>query len=200
MRQTLRVAVLLCASLFIAAGTSLAQGTRGEWSGGWRHLYVAGSDGEDGVNFPRGWYVDVALHLNEMFSVVGDVGGNYKSEDITEVFQGITVTGNADASVHTFMGGLRVRSSGNPAVVPYGQILFGGAHAGFDVEASSVVNGQTITVSDDDSETEAAMSIGGGVNLGTPYVAIRLHAEWLKILQEDSGNAFRFAVGVVVPF
>jgi hypothetical protein len=200
MRRTLQIAVLVCASLFMAAGTCLAQGTRGEWSGGWRHLYIAGSDGEDGTNLPRGWYVDVALHLNDMFSVVGDVGGNYKSEDVDEVFQGISVSGEADASIYTFMGGLRVRASRNPMLSPFAQILFGGIHAGFDVEASSVVNGQTITVSDSDSQSEGAMSIGGGINLGTRWVGIRVQADWLKVFEEDSGNAFRFAVGVVVPF
>ena len=184
----------------MATGTSLAQGTRGEWSGGWRYLHISGSDGEDGTNVPRGWYFDAAWHLNEMFSIVGDVGGNYKSEDVTEVVQGVTVTGEADASVHTFMGGLRVRGSRNPNVVPFAQILFGGARASATVEASATVGGQTFTESFSESDTEGAMSIGGGINLGTPYVAIRLQGEWLKILQEDSGNAWRFAVGVVLPF
>lgn len=200
MRRPLHVALLVCVLLFMTAGTSLAQGTQGEWSAGWRHLYIGGSDGAEGTNVPRGWYLDAAWHLTEMWSVVGDVGGNYKSEDANETFQGITVTGEADASVHTFMGGVRVRNSRNPNLVPFGQFLFGAARAAASIEASAVVNGQTITVSEDDSDTEAAMSIGGGVNLATPYVGIRLQGEWLKILQDDSGNAWRFAVGVVLPF
>jgi hypothetical protein len=29
---------------------------------------------------------------------------------------------------------------------------------------------------------------------------VRVQAEWLKILADDSGNAFRLGIGLVIPF
>ena len=194
-----RMGVLLLGFLIFSTGTALAQ-DRTEVSAGWRDLYIAGSDGEDGMNIPKGWYLDVSVPLSPMFSIVGDVGGHYKSESTTEVVQGVSVTGSAEAKVHTFMGGIRLRGSQNPRVSPFAQVLFGAARASFDAEGSANVGGTPFAFDFSESDTEAALSLGGGVNLSAGSLGVRLQAEWLKILAEDSGNAFRFGVGVVIPF
>ena len=186
------------AFLLAAATTGFAQ--EREFSAGWRLLHINGTDGEDGLNMPLGWYMDVALPLTPMLSIVGDIGGNYKSEDETEVIQGISFTGSADADVHSFLGGIRLSARNNPRFVPFGQVLFGAARASVDIEATATVGGQTLTFDESESETEAAMTLGGGVNVSAGSLAVRVQAEWLKILADDSGNAFRFAVGVVIPF
>ena len=70
-----RLAALVIGVLFLASGTALAQG-RAEVSVGWRHLYIAGSDGEDGANVPKGWYADIAVPFNGRLSAVAEADGD----------------------------------------------------------------------------------------------------------------------------
>jgi hypothetical protein len=198
-----RLAALVVGVLILTSGTALAQG-RPEISAGWRLLHISGSDttdssgaGDEGVNLPKGWYVDVAVPITPMLSIVGDIGGNYKSETESFTEQGTTITGTAKASIHTFLGGIRLGRTENPPVSPFAQILFGAARGTASVEVT--VDGVSLT-DFDESSTEAAMSLGGGVNLNAGSFRVRLQAEWIKILEEDSGNAFRFAAGIVIPF
>ena len=198
-----RLATLVIAILVLTGGTAIAQ-DRAEVSAGWRLLHISGSDtGEisgtedDGVNLPKGWYVDVAVPITPMFSIVGDVGGNYKSESVTFTEQGISFSGTAKVNVHTFLGGIRLRATENPRVTPFAQLLFGVARGSAGVEAT--VGGVPL-IDFDESGTDAAMSLGAGVNLTAGTIGVRLQAEWLKILEDDSGNAFRFGAGVVIPF
>lgn len=194
-----RLATLVLGVLLLSTGTAVAQ-ERPEVSGGWRYLYIAGSDGENGVNVPKGWYFDVAYPITPMLSIVGDVGGHYKSESDTFVEQGVTVTGTSKASVHTFLFGVRLSGRGNPRVTPFGQVLFGAARAAASVEGSANVGGVPFELDFDESDSEAALSLGGGANVTAGSFVIRLQAEWLKILADDSGNAFRFGAGVIIPF
>jgi hypothetical protein len=200
MRFVQRLATLAIMWLLLTATSALAQ-ERAEVSGGWRLLHINGSEGEDSINVPKGWYVDVAVHMNDTFSIVGDVGGNYKSIEETETFSGVSATARGDVSVHTFMGGVRIRASQNPRLVPFGQVLFGGANGKADLQVTTTVGGQTVTLIDEsESSTDAALSVGGGVNVSAGSIGVRAQVDWLKIIEEDSGNAFRFAIGIVIPF
>lgn len=198
-----RLATLVLMVLVVTGGTALAQ-DRPEVSAGWRLLHISGSDADDvtgaeddGVNLPKGWYFDVAVPFTPMLSIVGDIGGNYKSETESFTEQGVTFTGTAKANVHTFLGGIRLRATANPRVSPFAQFLFGVARATASVEAT--VGGVPL-IDFEESGTEAAMSLGAGVNLAAGSLGVRVQAEWLKILEDDSGNAFRFGVGIVIPF
>ena len=198
-----RLAVLLIGILALTGGTAMAQ-DRPEVSAGWRLLHISGSDAgdlsgtdDDGVNLPKGWYFDVAAPITPMLSLVGDIGGNYKSESVTFTEQGVTFSGTAKVSLHTFLGGIRLRATENPRVSPFAQLLFGAARGSASVEAT--VSGVPL-IDFDESGTDAAMSLGAGVNLTAGSIGVRLQAEWLKILEDDSGNAFRFGAGVVIPF
>jgi len=110
-----RRATLVLGVLVLTGGTALAQ-DRPEVSAGWRLLHISGSEAEDisgteddGVNLPKGWYFDVAVPITPMFSIVGDIGGNYKSESVSFTEQGLTFSGTAKVSLHTFLGGIRLR-------------------------------------------------------------------------------------------
>lgn len=198
-----RGAALVLGVLVLTSGTALAQ-DRPEFSAGWRLLHLSGTDaddfsgatGEDGVNLPKGWYIDVAVPMTPMFSIVGDIGGNYKSESVSFSEQGFTLSGTAKVSLHTFLAGVRLRANDDPRVSPFAQILFGAARGSASVEAT--VGDTPIDI--DESGTEAAISLGAGVNLNAGSIGVRLQAEWLKILADDSGNPFRFGAGVVIPF
>ena len=195
-----RLTILALGFLLSAAGAATAQDPRPEVSGGYRYLHIGGSDGEDGTSVPKGWYLDVAYPITPMLSLVGDVGGHYKTESETFDEQGVTITGTAQASVHTFLFGVRLSGRNNPRVTPFGQVLFGAARAAASVEASANVGGVPFEIDFDESESEAALSIGGGANVGAGSFVVRLQAEWLKVLADDSGNAFRFGAGVVISF
>jgi hypothetical protein len=198
-----RLATLVFGAVVLTGGTALAQ-DRPHVSAGWRLLHISGSDAEDstgadddGINLPKGWYVDVAVPITPRLSIVGDIGGNYKSETESFTEQGVTFTGTAKANVHTFLGGIRLRATENPRLSPFAQILFGAARATASVEAT--VGGMPL-IDFEESGTEAAMSLGAGVNLSAGSLGVRVQAEWLKILEDDTGNAFRFGVGIVIPF
>ena len=136
-----------------------------------------------------------------MFSAVAEAAGHYDSETAPpDLVPGVNITGTAEANVHTFMGGVRVRGGANPRVRPFAQVLFGVARASVSAEGSVTSGGLTVPFDFSESETEAALSIGGGVNLSAGSLGVRLQGEWLKILADDSGNAFRFGVGLVIPF
>ena len=198
-----RFATLVLGVLVLSGGTALAQ-DRPEVSAGWRLLHFSGGDAEDisnteddGLNLPKGWYFDVAVPITPMLSIVGDVGGNYKSETVSVTEQGISFEGTAKVNVHTFLGGVRLRATENPRVSPFAQILFGAARASGSVEAT--VSGMPL-IDFEESGTEAALSLGAGVTLAAGSLGVRVQAEWLKILEDDSDNAFRFGVGIVIPF
>jgi hypothetical protein len=198
-----RLATFVAVVLVLASGTALAQ-DRPEFSAGWRLLHLSGSDAEgisgtedEGVNLPKGWYVDVDVPITPRLSIVGDIGGNYKSESVSFTEQGISFTGTAKVSAHTFLGGIRLRATDVPRVSPFAQLLFGAVRGTASVEAT--VAGVPL-IDFDESGTDAAMSLGAGINLYPGSIGVRLQAEWLKILEDDSGNAFRFGAGIVIPF
>ncbi|HVG55379.1 MAG TPA: hypothetical protein VM846_13160 [Vicinamibacterales bacterium] len=178
-----RLATLALALLVMSSGTALAQDT-GDFSAGYRFLRT------DGVNFGTGWYVDVAGHVTEVVSIVGEVAGTYKS--FSETFQGITV--EADAKLHTFMGGARLRVPvENMSLAPFGQILFGVGNARGSASSGGV--------SFSDSQTDGAMSLSGGVDVnGSGALGLRVMAGWLRDFSEDGGNAFTFSIGAKFGF
>jgi hypothetical protein len=195
-----RIATLVVGVLLVACGTALAQ-DRAEVSVGWRHLYIAGSDGEAGANVPKGWYADIAVPFTGRFLAVAEAAGHYESETAPpDLVPGVNITGTADAKIHTFLGGVRVRGGASPRVSPFAQVLFGVARASASAEGNVTVGGTTVPFDFSESESEAALSVGGGVNVSAGSLGVRIQAEWLKILADDSGNAFRVGIGLVIPF
>ena len=66
-----------------------------------------------------------------MFSVVGLVTGNYKSESDTQVIPGLpTVDFEVNNKLYTYLFGIRVTPKvSNAKVSPFVQVLFGGAES-----------------------------------------------------------------------
>ncbi len=178
-----RLAVFVLATVLLAAGTASAQ-DRGDVSGGYRFLR------SEGVNFGAGWYVDVAGHLTDVVSVVGDVGGTYKS--LSETIQGITIS--ADVQLHTFMGGARFRAAMlNRRIVPFGQVLFGAGNA------TTSASGGGISISE--SSTDGAMMFSGGVDVnGSGSLGVRVQAGVLRDFSDDASNIFQFSIGARIGF
>jgi opacity protein-like surface antigen len=184
-----------------AVSTSAQNAPAAEFSAGWRLLNVPNALGGDSQTLPLGWYADVAGNLTPAIAVVGDVSGSYKDFNETRIQGGINVNVDADLKVHTFLGGVRLSARQNPAFTPFAQALFGLAHATGKVEGQTTIAGRTFSISQSVSDSDFAFDASGGVNLRvSDGLAVRVGAGYLRIGGNDGGNAFRFGVGVVIPF
>jgi len=179
MRRLILIAVGV---LWLTCSPAMAQ-ARGDVSAGYRFLQ------SEGVGYPAGWYVDVTRHVNRVISIVGDVGGTYKSDS-----QSIgSFTQSLDARIHTFLGGVKVRAlTRNPDVIAFGQALFGAAN----LRRSTTSLGITLTR----ASTEPALSFGAGVDVNDLPVDLRFQITWLRVFEDDGSNAFHFTVGAKFDF
>lgn len=177
--MTLRLTALAIGVLVVTAGTATAQ-DRGDVSAGYRFLQ------SEGVGYPLGWYVDATAHLNSLISIVGDVGGAYKSDSLSIG----PFTQSYDAGIHTFMGGVRVNATTKqPDVIAFGQALAGAAHLKTTTAAGGIVLSR--------SATEPALNLGAGVDIngGLP-VGLRFEIGWVRAFADgDGANVFHFSVG-----
>jgi opacity protein-like surface antigen len=197
--QRLRGRVLgLCLAVLAVSVPVAAQTTpRTEISGGYQ--FVTFSVDEENESLPKGWYFDVAGNVSPMLGIVFQVGGNYKTFEESVTLGGGTFTATADLKVHEFLGGVRLNARDNPRLVPYGQLLVGGINGAIELTATSTIPGVP-GFSEDDSSTNFALVLGGGVNFGVAEnVGIRFGVNYLRIFEEDAGsNVFGFHVGVVI--
>jgi opacity protein-like surface antigen len=147
------------------------------------------------VNLPVGFYVDVSGTVAPAFAIVGEISGAYRSETVTS---GAT-TVHATARLHTFMAGVRVASHGNPRLVPFGQMLVGGAR--LNSELSATTSGAMV-VSGENAETDFTLQMGGGVDaMVRRNLGLRLGADYRRIFFPGFGeNDFRLVAGLVLPF
>jgi opacity protein-like surface antigen len=192
-----RVLGLCLAVLAVAAPVAAQTTPRTEISGGYQ--FVTFSVDEESESLPKGWYFDVAGNVSPMLGIVFQVGGNYKTFEESVTLGGGTFTATADLKVHEFLGGVRLNARDNPRLVPYGQVLVGGINGSIELTATSTIPGVP-GFSEDDSSTNFALVLGGGVNFGvSESVGIRFGVNYLRIFEEDAGsNVFGFHVGVVV--
>jgi hypothetical protein len=185
-----RKAISLTAALtcLLGAATAAPAAAQAEISAGYQFTHTPE------VNLPVGFYVDVSGNVAPAIAIVGEISGAYKSETVTA---GAT-TVHATARLHTFMGGVRVASHSDPRLVPFGQMLVGGARlsAGFDATTSGT------TVSADNAETHFALQMGGGVDaMMRRNLGLRLAADYRRFFMPDFGeNEFRLVAGLVIPF
>jgi opacity protein-like surface antigen len=191
-RVRISLVAAFAAFVMVLPQPALAQNGAGELSAGWRVLNI------EEETFLAGWYADVVGNITNTFGVVAEVAGHYKTFDETRSVGAIQVAVSADARVHTFMGGVRFSLPQNPRITPFVQALVGLAHAAVDAETSSNLGG---TFTFDESTSDAAIDLGGGVNIGlTDSMRLRLAGSYVRVLEEDAGNGVRFAVGIVFPF
>ena len=198
---TLRAVLCIVIVLGFAASSRAQNVPRSEFSAGWRLLNIPNALGEEGQTLPLGWYADVAGNLTRAIGIVGDVSGNYKDFSESETQLGVNVNLDANLRVHTFMGGVRFNARQAPGFTPFAQALFGLAHASGKVEGQTTVAGRTFSINQSVSDSDFAFDASGGVNLNvSESLAVRIAAGYLRIGGTDGGNAFRFGVGVVIPF
>ena len=169
------------------SSSASAQTAKVEISGGYQALHALDE------TLPAGWYVEVAGNVNRWFGIVGEVGGAYKtkSERISN-----NRTADVTSTLHTFVGGVRLRARINRRIVLVHPVLVGGAHAS--------VSTDPVGVTSSPSETKLALQTGLGINLMvTDEVGVRVAADYRRVLLSDNRgdeNEFRFTIGIVLPF
>jgi opacity protein-like surface antigen len=177
----MRKLLILCGFMLFAAGSALAQDQpKGEVGGNYTYIRINPGGGASGENC-HGGGGSVAGNLNSYFGVAGE-------------FSGCKLTGLASGvSAHTFayLFGPRLTYRSRGKLEPFGEFLFGGAHAS--------ATGLGVTVTDN----AFAMAIGGGADYKfTRNVAIRLGQ--FDYLYTKFGNThqnnFRIQAGVVFRF
>jgi hypothetical protein len=169
-----------------------AQDARVELSGGYQLISLEPGQDQNTQTLRTGWYIDLAGNLTRVFAIVGQVGGNYRSRDLS---------GNElRFSLHEFMGGIRASGRANTMVVPFGQALVGPVRANLSLLGESV------------SVTKLALQFGGGVNWRlTQRIGFRVGADYLRIFNDQEGRdigdlsggdtggyALRFVAGAVL--
>lgn len=147
-----------------------------DFAGG--YSFVRDQDAE--VNL-HGWLGSIGINLNSSVGIVGEIGRNTKTYDVS----GVDI---AEVSANTFMGGLRFASYASSAVAPFAQVLFGGTKLEGNILGAS------------DSVTKFSFQPGVGVDLRVQRtVAIRLGGDYRYIATEEDGrNQFRFYTALVI--
>ena len=137
-------------------------------------------DQEAEVNL-QGWLASVGINLNSSVGLVGEIGRNTKTYDVS----GIDV---AEVSANTFMGGLRFASYASSAIAPFAQVLFG----------ATKLEGKLLSASE--SVTAFSFQPGVGVDLRLQRtVAIRLGGDYRYIATEgEARSQFRFYTALVI--
>jgi hypothetical protein len=172
-RTTVVSVILLMLSAAPLAATP--QNSRADLAVSWGLLATSEEE------IPVGWLAAFGGHVNDWLTIVGEVGGNYKS--INEF--GI----NLDLSEHAFLGGARFWLGEDRRVRPFFQVLAGisRASAGADVFGLSI----------DVSNSFFTIQPGGGVDIGImPRTAIRIQGDFRSLTSGQGTTQFRLATGV----
>jgi opacity protein-like surface antigen len=146
----------------------------------------SGAPASYGFNF-NGGSGQLAYNVTPMIGVVADFGG-YSCSCTSN---GVTV--NTNVISYLFGPRFSYRRSGSK-LVPFGQVLFGGAR---------LANAITLPTVDDN---QFALTVGGGVDYNlTQHIAIRpIQAEYFMTKFNDGDNNrqnnFRYSAGVVIQF
>lgn len=205
-----RLGLLATGVLLIFASSAFAQDTsRGEVSGGWRYYHATiGSfvfpvQVTRPINFEKGWYGDVAVNVSEKFAVVGEAAGTYQSDDFNQAAI-VSTQESYNVRFHTFMGGIRVRAPQHEAIVPFGQILFGGEHDS-STDTRTITFSAPLTLPPSTSTREgktsnAALALDGGVTMMLGFVGVRTSVGYARMFSAADSDAFRFSLGAAFRF
>jgi hypothetical protein len=161
----------------------VAQTSRLEVSGGFQAVRVPEQ------TLPYGWSADVAGNLNDVWSVVGEASGAYKTESDENL--GVDV----NLSMHAFGTGVRWSRRGAARIVLFFQVLSGVARASAKAEILGTKVGG--------SYTRFMLQPGGGLNLKVNETfGVLGQVDYRRVFldEEEDGdpgqNQFRILVGV----
>lgn len=147
--------------------------------------YAVLHDSELATTFPAGWVAAFSDRVDRRFSVVGEVGGHYK----TQTTSGVQYRDR----IHAFLGGVRVGEYRRWRVAPFGQVLVGAAHLSQSALGLSA------------SDTVLAIQPGVGVEVPgvVSNVGLRGQVDYRWLHRGDIGasaSEIRASLSVVIPW
>ncbi|WP_260705972.1 OmpA family protein [Edaphobacter flagellatus] len=157
---------------------------------GYSYIGANAPPGQSGYFGLNGGFASGSYRITHLFTIAGEFTGGHANN--------ISALGQ-DLTLFTFMGGPRVAFTGR-RLVPFAQVLFGGAHATDSYFPSSSAAGYTTSAS------SWALSAGGGVDYHlTHRLAVRaLEAQYMRTAlpngSSDSQNYFSIGAGIVFKF
>jgi hypothetical protein len=204
-----RLGLLVTGVLMVTSSAHAQDTSRGEFSVGWRFYHAAISsfirplDPALATNdYPKGWYADVALNLSPKFAIVGEVGGTYHRDEITQEFGFSSSEESSEATFHTFMGGVRVRAPQNAAFVPFGQVLFGGEHDSSADERTTrfTFTPNPSTIARESSTSSPVLALDAGVTAAAGWLGVRASVGYVRFFTDADADALRVNVGAAFRF
>ncbi|HXW05200.1 MAG TPA: hypothetical protein VD833_08210 [Vicinamibacterales bacterium] len=159
--------------------------------------YAVMRDTTGDEQYPAGWYFSGGWNLNQLFGLVAEAGGSYRSQDLSYSPAGIELSDKR--RVYTFLAGPRFfHRTGR--LVPFVQVLAGLAQREIDQREVRVGNSAPSTVSYwRPSYNYFAVQPGGGLTVYlTERVGVRVAGDYRCIVDEnndDVRNEYRFLTG-----
>lgn len=194
--------------LVSVAGEAFADdSSRGEFAVGWRSYHALISSVVVPVqqprpdDYPKGWFADVAAHVSPIFAVVGEAGGTYRRKRTVTTSGVVSSTEElSDITFYTFMGGVRVRAPQYPALVPFGQVLFGGEHDSSVADRTLTIGGNVFPTHQERRTSSAVLALDAGITAATHVIGVRVSTGYQRFFSQADADAFRVNVGAVVRF
>lgn len=181
------VAVLLAAGLSLVAGAQSI--SKVEAAVGYSYVHTNAPPGDCGCFSLNGGTGSVAYYFRNDFGAVAEISGQAASN---------IGAGQQDLTLVSYLFGPRYRWHPGRKLVPFGQVLAGGAHAGNSFAAGSGGNAGAANV--------FAAAIGGGVDFTlTSHIAIRPAQLDYYLTRFDNGsndhqNNLRYSGGIIFRF
>lgn len=202
-----RLGVLVTGVLLMAAGSAFAQDeSRGEFSLGWRYYHGTINSVVDPIevtqpnDFPKGWYADVAVNLSPKFAIVGEAGGTYFEDGFSRTSGVLSIEESYDLTLHTFMGGVRVRAPQRAWLVPFGQVLFGGERDTSEDERRTTIFQSTSTSLREGASSSPALALDGGLTVTAGWIGVRTTVGYVRLFESADTDVFRFSLGAAFRF
>jgi opacity protein-like surface antigen len=195
MRRTyILLAIFLAAVFALSSAPSANAQELPKWEvfGGYTYMHSNIIVTNAGFNL-NGGSGSVAYHLTDWFALVGEYAVTHQGAVTAKPFS-LTVT--------TYVFGPRVYWHNHTHLTPYGQVLFGGGHAGGSLYTSSLGAGLLPLGSSNDFNFTAGGGVDWKINHGFSVrlaQAEYLHTQFANAVN-NSENNFRLSTGVVFTF
>lgn len=158
---------------------------RVELSVGYSYLYADWLSDDVGGSVPYGAVFAANFNLTPWLGLVVDLGGHYKSVEVSLPGYG---TGDLGLTVGSLHGGVRLSGRRSSSITPYAQFLAGGTTYQQDIDGESI----------GDLGTDFSIQPGVGIIFGlSDRVGLEVGADYRRVFAEGEGvNEFRARVGV----
>ena len=187
------------AAITVATVTALAEPAQAqrrpgvELAGGYQLLRLQSeplTSAVVGTFIPFGWFFEAAAPVSSGFTLVGQLGGHYRSESASGTFMAGPTADDYRLNVHTVLAGPRVIGRREDGLTAFFHLLAGATRVGLTRSGSPL-----------ESTTDLTLQAGGGFDFPlTSQWSGRMTADYVRVFTERlPTHGVRVAVGWVVP-